>query len=373
MLINKVELDDLADSKEEIRRVELPGEAFTYCYMVAFPDTFDNALARECRGLIMSNTGSVLRRPFDKFFNVNEKVETQEATLNNKMIESIYEKVDGSIIAPWIDYQGIMNFDTKKLNLEMRAKINELVPDNIYKFSRDELRLEYQPIFELYHPDIPETNIVVEYNKPVWRLLALRKLSTGEYTNDTKLDKIAELRGIERPKRYDVNNSTSAVVNWVKNLEKLEGVVIRYTDGTRAKCKCQWYLDRHHILEVFNYEHKMAKMVLNEGIIDDVSTLLTPARLERYTKFSEELHQGMHNIKEYVISKSKTFTTKKDYGLSGEMDEFSNIIFRLIGAEVDDSEVFDLVKEFVGCNFTKKTASFVILKETKGWNYVSKD
>ena len=374
MIINKVELDDLVDSKEEIRRVELPDGSFTYCYMVAFPDTFEHPLARECRGLIMGKSGCVIRRPFDKFFNVNEKEETQESILNGKTIESIYEKVDGSMIAPWIDSRGILNFDTKKLNLEMRTKINELVPNNIYEFSRDELQIGYQPIFELYHPDIPETNIVVEYNKPVWRLLALRNLATGEYANDANLDKIAELHGLERPKRYEVSNrNTSDVVNWVKSLEELEGVVIRYTDGTRAKCKCQWYLDRHHLLDMFNYEHKMARMVLNEGSIDDVSALLTPARLNKYTKFSEELHRGMRNIKEHVISKAKSFKTKKDYGLSGEQDEFSNIVFKLIGADIGDSEVFNMVKEHISCNFTKKTVLFAALKETKGWNYVSKD
>ncbi len=57
-----------------------------------FPDVIDDqasgmfeqydyyaALRRECRGIIFDTaTGEILRRPFHKFFNVNEREETQD-------------------------------------------------------------------------------------------------------------------------------------------------------------------------------------------------------------------------------------------------------------------------------------------------------
>ena len=54
-------------------------------YVVAFEETFqwdDNdpvgsAIRRECRGLVFNQDGVIISRPFHKFFNVDEKDETQ--------------------------------------------------------------------------------------------------------------------------------------------------------------------------------------------------------------------------------------------------------------------------------------------------------
>src|SRR5690242_11836962 len=50
-----------------------PDDDIRYCYM----------LMRECRGICFDQeTGKVISRPFQKFFNVNEKEETQQDKLD---------------------------------------------------------------------------------------------------------------------------------------------------------------------------------------------------------------------------------------------------------------------------------------------------
>jgi len=60
-------------------------------------------IRRECRGIIFdSKTGDIIRRPYHKFFNVNEREETQENQINLGHPHVIVEKLDGSMIAPFI-------------------------------------------------------------------------------------------------------------------------------------------------------------------------------------------------------------------------------------------------------------------------------
>jgi len=333
--------------------------------MVAFPNTFDSPLAKECRGLIVSKNGKVLRRPFQKFFNVNEKEFTHVSILDTKTIHSVREKVDGSMVAPWVDELGDLHFDTKKLNMEMRAKIDELVPENIRDFAKRAIQRGYQPIFELFHPDIPETNIVIQYNVPTWRLLAIRMLESGKYLNDDEVDEFATIFCIQRPKPYREleNKTTSEIVDNVKTFTECEGVIIRYTDGTIAKVKCDWYLKRHKIVSIFNYRHHVAGLIVNNGNIDDLAPMLSPERRRTIDEIGESVYQNIGAIQAHAIIVAQQYKTKKELGLSEHAKSpFSNIIFRLIGVNLENSSnhavVFNMVKDNLIKCWVNKSSTF---------------
>jgi len=72
-------------------------------YNVMMADTFDCNIRRELRGIIFDTaTGDIIRRPFHKFFNVNEREETQDHVVDMSQDHRILEKLDGSMIAPFI-------------------------------------------------------------------------------------------------------------------------------------------------------------------------------------------------------------------------------------------------------------------------------
>jgi len=82
-------------------------------YNVMMADTFDCNIRRECRGIIFDTvTGEIIRRPFHKFFNVNEREETQDHVFDLCRSYTILEKLDGSMIAPFI-VNGEMIWGTK--------------------------------------------------------------------------------------------------------------------------------------------------------------------------------------------------------------------------------------------------------------------
>ena len=80
-------------------------------YIVSMSDTFEmsgpndltGAIRRECRGLIFDKAGVLISRPFHKFFNVNEREETQMNVIDLGQPHVIMEKMDGSMIRPLID------------------------------------------------------------------------------------------------------------------------------------------------------------------------------------------------------------------------------------------------------------------------------
>jgi len=61
-------------------------------YNVMMSDTFDCPNRRECRGIIFDTaSGDIIRRPFQKFFNVNEREETQDHVVDLSRPRAVLE------------------------------------------------------------------------------------------------------------------------------------------------------------------------------------------------------------------------------------------------------------------------------------------
>ena len=57
-------------------------------------------IRRECRGIAFCNeTGTIIRRPMNKFFNINEREETQLNNLDFRKEHWVDTKLDGSFIS----------------------------------------------------------------------------------------------------------------------------------------------------------------------------------------------------------------------------------------------------------------------------------
>jgi hypothetical protein len=86
-------------------RVTDKGDYTVINYMINFEETFkwneDDALGcairRECRGLAFDTEGEIISRPYHKFFNVNEKEETQIDKIDLTHSHIVLEKLDGCL------------------------------------------------------------------------------------------------------------------------------------------------------------------------------------------------------------------------------------------------------------------------------------
>lgn len=140
------------------------------------------AIRRECRGIIFdSATGDIIRRPFHKFFNVNEREETQDHRLDFSKEHWIDTKLDGSMIAVFM-HQGEIVYGTKMVAPDFHELVKKFVDasDVDYEgFCRKVIADGHTPIFEFMHP---QKRIVIDYGKePALTLLAVRHMVTGQF------------------------------------------------------------------------------------------------------------------------------------------------------------------------------------------------
>jgi len=155
-------------------------------YLVQMADTFPpvqyeaDAILRECRGMIFNTaTGAILRRPLHKFFNLMEKEETQLANVDFSESHTVFTKLDGSFLSPFI-VEGKVRFGTKMGLTEVALQAEPFItahPEYL-GFSAWCIENGITPIFEYTAPD---NRIVIHYDKPMLTLLACRNMITGEY------------------------------------------------------------------------------------------------------------------------------------------------------------------------------------------------
>lgn len=154
-------------------------------YMVAMPDTFKmegpddvmGAIRRECRGLIFDRQGRIMSRPFHKFFNVNEKEETQAHALDLSRPHIVMDKLDGSMIRPVVQ-NGMVRLATKMGVTDIAIEAEQLLQPDQYDWLEDMMFDGFTPIFEYI---APTNKIVIEYAQAKLILTAIRSNITGEY------------------------------------------------------------------------------------------------------------------------------------------------------------------------------------------------
>lgn len=165
-------------------------EGFTVVnYVVAMDDTFppvndkNSAIRRECRGIIFDQkTGIILRRPLIKFFNINEREETQLNNLNFNFPHKVFTKLDGSFIAPFEKGLDSNNFcfGTKMGETDVSKQVENFVNKhpNYLKFSCWCIDNKITPTFEWTSR---QQRIVIDYPEDKLTLIACRHMITGKF------------------------------------------------------------------------------------------------------------------------------------------------------------------------------------------------
>jgi RNA ligase len=156
-------------------------------YVVAMEDTFNmagpqdlgGAIRRECRGLKFHQDGTIGARPFHKWFNINEREDTQQHVIDLSLPHTIMEKLDGSMIHP-MKVQGNVRWMSKMGITSVAEQVEEFVVDNdkYLDFASWCIDSNLTSIFEWCSR---KQKIVIDYPEDRLVLLAVRNNVTGEY------------------------------------------------------------------------------------------------------------------------------------------------------------------------------------------------
>ena len=272
-------------------------------YVVAMADTFDmtgpddlgGAVRRECRGLIFDRAGNLMSRPFHKFFNVNEREETQTHAVDMSQPHMIMEKMDGSMIRP-IVVNGCLRLATKMgvTSVAMDAETylaGRSDAGEIMNWMARCVKIGLTPIFEFVSPF---NQIVLAYETADLVLLAIRHNETGNYL----VEQNSTPSGLTRVPQYgSVAGNLSDYIARQRGAEGREGDIIRFADGHMVKVKNDWYVRIHKTVDRIVFDRNIVNLILNEEV-DDVVPMLPRVQADRVRDFERRFAESLHRTVE---------------------------------------------------------------------------
>ena len=239
----------IAERKEFIVAVK---DGYTVInYVVQMSDTFmpvvdeATAILRELRGLIFDNeTGKVIARRYHKFFNVNEKEETQVGLIDFTQSHVILEKLDGSMITP-IPVNGEIRWGTKMGTTDVAKPVEEFVAarSEYAALAKGCIAVDDTPIFEWCSR---QQTIVIDYPEDMLVLTAIRDNVTGQYYSYDSMVEYGKAYGIPVVKAYaGTAANMQELIDKTGPLVGCEGFVVRFDNGMMLKVKAEDYLRKH--------------------------------------------------------------------------------------------------------------------------------
>lgn len=363
--------------KEEIRFMTQDNGTVVCSYVVSMEATFDNAYARECRGIVFCEDGNVIARPLHKFFNVNEKETTRIENLPWDQVVRVMDKRDGSMIHTVnVGYEKSRflgcNFDFKskksyKSDVAMAAAKHVESKPNYIDFCWEVNNAGLTAIFEWTSPT---ARIVLPYQRDELKLLHIRDNVTGAYFTKQRLEVFAKDFGIPLvddvnldgdnwvltakggPVKYTLTKDRPLIDQFLELAETLEGTegwVFQFVNGDMVKLKTKDYMNKHRAM-TFLRERDIALLVADEQI-DDLKAMLVGEGcnitqiLEIEKDVVEYIETMISSVEGVYAEIVQLGLSKKDaalkYGSAGDKHQYFGLLMRKMdGKEPNYLEYF---------------------------------
>lgn len=267
------------------------------------------------RGLITKKDGTIVSRPFLKFFNLE-----QCQTIPNEPFR-VTRKMDGSLgISYW--YNGEMFLATRgSFQSEQSVRANALLK----RYESFPFDPSWTYLFEIIYK---ENRIVVDYGEQEdLILLAMIHTETGEEKN-----------------LYDCGISFPfPLVHWYEGVQSIqelkeikeqnaEGFVVRFENGFRMKMKFEEYVRLHHVLTKCT-TRTIWELLKNEQPFDSLLEKVPDEFYLSVKRTKEQLLTEYSHIEEEAIKLYRQVAylpTRKDQALEIKGTPYADIVFKMI-------------------------------------------
>lgn len=208
-----------------------------------------NFFERVSRGLIINReTGEIVARPFDKFFNWGEGGRYTAAG-----IEVITGKLDGSL--------GILYRENGSYRIATRGSFGSEQAEWATEFLNRRLRGReiHHGLTLMFEIIYPANRVVVDYgSREDLVLLAARNRFTGRYVRYYyDLCTMAILLGFSLPRTYKFQKAIQVMAAAGGLGADAEGWVIEFKDGQRFKVKGAKYLELHRLVTGLSFNNTL--------------------------------------------------------------------------------------------------------------------
>lgn len=246
---------------------------FDYKEMVEY-DNLWNDINVWCRGIVFdANTKEVVCVPFRKFWNLNQKPETQLEILEQKSgTPKIFSKMDGSMLLVFFDqYSGKLKCCTRGSFESPQAEWAQNWIDSNIKDLTPFIQKDWTHIFEVIYKD---NRIVVPYDFEGLVYLHSTKKMPGSIENLVMYTQNLEWFSTE-PYRITPQFSFQKIGDYIEKSLSIpfteEGWVLYYDDQTMVKIKGKDYLRVHRLRSEFTEKHIKELLIAHNSLKDIVS------------------------------------------------------------------------------------------------------
>jgi hypothetical protein len=315
---------------------DLPLTIWNYSQTTQYEARWDE-ITLQCRGLVTDDAGTIVARPFRKFFNMEEGKHTATSEFE------VYEKMDGSlIIVFWYDGGWIVASRGSFIS-EQSAAAQKLLDT----MDTSHLLVGATYLFEL---TAPWNRIVVDYGDEE-KLTLLGAINTDTLLEApySALEFTSKRIGCDVVTRYDGISDYTRLKSRID--DNAEGFVIRFSNGERMKIKGEEYLRLHRIMTELST--KSVWEVLANG--SNMESLLKDVPDEFYTKIKEyevELVSQFNKLEnEYKthFEAIKLLGTRKLFAVSATKFKYPSILFALL----DGKDVSPIIWKIIQPEFRK--------------------
>jgi T4 RnlA family RNA ligase len=274
-------------------------EGFTFVkYHSNDPDTFPDLnsakddqelrrfqILRECRGITFDAKGTCIARRFHKFFNINEREETDCDKLDWDRPFYLIEKLDGSLVSPLLVGKDIL-FTTMAGFTEFTTSVDKyLLYAKVIKyteFCKEMIKLGKTPLFEWCHSENPQ---VINYPRSHLTLLNIRDIDTGIYMKFDEIEKYSETYKIPLARRKDTKKKGLELVEEIYQEKQIEGYVIVFEDtGEMYKCKTYFYMCAHGLFpQARNLNSRLLLQAVCQNCLDDILSTVKFSPQKKHT------------------------------------------------------------------------------------------
>lgn len=207
-----------------------------------------NWFERVSRGLILDEaTGEVIARPFDKFWNWNER----DRTTNARLV-SVTEKIDGSLGILYRTGHPLHQYAIATRGSFDSEQAQWATTELAIGYDIEDIPESFTLLFEIVYPD---NRIVVDYERlEALFLLAVRDRFTGKYLYWREVRDFARHYGFPTPEACHFD-SVEDIIEAKQRLDgNAEGWVAEFSDGQRFKFKGDRYFEIHRIISAASFK-----------------------------------------------------------------------------------------------------------------------
>ena len=246
-------------------------------YRLASPPTFNSPIenselkCHEMRGLtfVFNTDGTLYKRylMLNKFFNLNQCVESSYNVVKDYKIKDITYKEDGTLVSfIQLPNARIIARTKNSFECEQCIQAQKIYDTNLtyHNFVNYCIYNDIVPIFEFC---APFNRIVIQYSSTQLILTKLRNNNTGNYLDLPDINNLLKVKSFNHLTLDDL-------IHNCKNDVGYEGYVVMFDNEFLIKLKLQQYIDSHNLhTERLYREDAIISLVINEQI-DDILGML---------------------------------------------------------------------------------------------------